>query len=493
MISKIRKALVLAPHPDDELNIAGQVMPRLVAAGVDCYICFSTNGDYAAWQAPTRHAEALESARRMGIPASHVLFLGYGDVLCGPHVYTDGGPEVVVSHSGHVRAYVPGGKPFSETICGEASLYTREAFIGDIRTVVEYLLADLVICVDYDSHPDHKALSLGFERAMAEILDEGRGYRPVVLKKFAYASSWKGPEDYWSFSPSAKPDAIADGYPYELPNPTYSWDERLRVAPDPSTLTPSLRRNALFKAARAHRTQLAWAEAQRICNGDVIYWLRRTDNLLREGRISATSGDVSAIDGFSRFEVGDISLGFSCGHFLEKGWRPEEDDETGALSVDFADARMLAEARITASPSSGDLPDFVSVAIDGRPLEAYRIGLTCCYGLSGLNIACEKFEVRLGRRGGFAIEAIELYGDSTCDCELLESLETVLPLFEEPASREQVIAPPFARARLSILHAHAFLARHRVRVERGIRKLAYTRLAAACKDHAASKERTDTT
>ena len=490
MIMKIKKVLVLAPHPDDELNIAGQVIPRLVSSGVDCYLCFSTNGDYDAWQAPTRHAEALESARRMGLPASQVLFLGYGDTLRGPHVYIDGARGTIESHSGHSKCYVPGGKPFSEIIRGEASPYARDAFIGDIKAVVEHVLADLVICVDYDSHSDHKALSLGFEHAMAQILCERRDYRPIVLKKFAYASSWSGPEDYWSFSPSAKPDAVAADYPYELPNPTYAWDERLRIAPDPSTLTPSLRRNALFRAACAHRSQRAWARSQRICNSDVVYWLRRTDNMLYEGRVSSTSGDTSGIDGFRRFEVGDIGRGFSCGKFLARGWRPKENDEAKALLVDFAYARRLAEVRITVAPSFGDLPDSVCVVIDGRSLDACRIGLTCCYGLFGLDGTCKRFELRLDGCGDLTIEAIELYEDQTCDCELLSSLVKVLPLFEEHLLDGQVIAPiPFARTRLSILHARAFVARVQVRIEKGIRKLAYMKATAAGGSQSPLKEK----
>ena len=478
MICGIEKALVFAPHPDDELNIAGQLIPSLVALGVDCRICFSTNGDFAPWDASTRHKEALKSAARLGLGQSQVFFLGYGDAFRGPHVYVEGDKMVVKSHAGHMRAYVPEGLPFSDNAGGVASPYTREAFIADIKAVVEHLIPDLIICVDYDSHPDHKALSLGFEHAMAQILSEKRSYRPVVLKKFAYASSWKGPEDYWDYAPSVKPDFIAVAYPYELPNPTYSWEERLRLAPDPSTLSTSLRANALYKAACAHKTQLAWAEVVRICNSDVVYWLRRSDNLLNEGHVSATSGDFSGIDGFTRFEVANVDSGFNVGQFLAKGWKPEDGDVARTLSVEFPDKRQLEEVRIVVSPSCDAVPDSLDILIDGRSVKATRNGLTCCYGLTGLGGVCKRIEIRLRKDIDLSVEAIELYGTPTGDCMLLKRLKTVLSLADD-VSMEDKPTPlfPSPRFRLSAMHAHVFIARYLVRLRRRIRKLAYIRNA----------------
>ena len=39
------KVLVLAPHQDDEINIAGNTIVNLVNCGADVKVCFSTNGD----------------------------------------------------------------------------------------------------------------------------------------------------------------------------------------------------------------------------------------------------------------------------------------------------------------------------------------------------------------------------------------------------------------------------------------------------------------
>ena len=485
MNARIENALVLAPHPDDELNIAGQLIPRLVASDVDCHICFSTNGDYSPWEASTRHGEALEAAARLGLGEDQVIFLGYGDGFHGPHIYIEGAGKVVESHAGHVRAYVPDGEPFSQRAGREASPYDRASFISDIKGVLEFLLPDLILCVDYDSHPDHKALSQGFERAMSQVLVENRAYKPIVLKKFAYASSWKGPEDYWDFAPCKIPATVAEEYPFALPNPTYSWEERLRLEPDPSTVTSSLRRNALFKAARAHKTQLAWVEAARICNSDVVCWLRRTDNLLLEGRVAASSGDFSGVDGFSRFEVRDVGLGFSIDQFQQKGWMPEEGDEARWLSIEFPVKRALEEGRITVFPACAAPPGSVSVRIDGCSLAAQRIASTCCYGFVNSSRMCQRFEIILGPCDDFAVEAVELYECSAVKSEFMERLNAVLPgvddSFPRGARGRTVLFP---RIRTWMLHVHAFLSRCLVRIERRLRKSAYMKNVSSDETHA---------
>ena len=41
-----KRVLVLVPHADDEVNAAGAILPAFAAMGADCYICYSTNGDF---------------------------------------------------------------------------------------------------------------------------------------------------------------------------------------------------------------------------------------------------------------------------------------------------------------------------------------------------------------------------------------------------------------------------------------------------------------
>lgn len=71
-----QKVLVIIPHEDDEINVAGSVMYSYVQKGADVYCAFTTNGDYSFW-ARTRMHEAWRSLQTLGV--QHVVFLGYGD------------------------------------------------------------------------------------------------------------------------------------------------------------------------------------------------------------------------------------------------------------------------------------------------------------------------------------------------------------------------------------------------------------------------------
>lgn len=476
MKTQVEKALVLAPHPDDEINIAGQVIPSLITSGIECWICFSTNGDYNPWDAKVRHFEALKAASRLGVPASHVIFLGYGDNLDSPHIYIEGANQVIVSKAGHYSTYVPRGMSFSEAKNGVPSPYTRAAFIGDIASVIESIFPGLVICVDYDSHSDHKALSLAFEHAMASILSANQDYRPIVLKKFAYTAAWRGPEDYWDFLPSEPPQEIADSWPFELPNPTYSWDERLCLKPDARTLTPSLRHNLLFRAAKAHKSQLAWANTIKICNSDVVYWLRRTDNLVFDARLSASSGTWDCIDGFSRFEVSNVNVGFSVEQFKQCGWRPDPNDNKRLLEVAFSKQQKVAEIKVVVSPLCDSFPQWINVMLDDtKPVHLNHIAGTCVYYACFEAIDCVNlaFEAPLERGG--TIEAVEIYDSPTNSCLLTSRLFTVLPKVaaKDGCSRES----RFVFARKSMLAFHRRISALVERILRRLRKEAYRRLS----------------
>ena len=71
------KALVLAPHPDDEINIAGSTIINLIRAGVEVFVAYSTNGDFNV-PADIRAAEAVKALSILGVERDHIIWLGYG-------------------------------------------------------------------------------------------------------------------------------------------------------------------------------------------------------------------------------------------------------------------------------------------------------------------------------------------------------------------------------------------------------------------------------
>ena len=62
---KHETCLIVVPHPDDELNVAGQLIPSLVKRGWKLRVLFATNGDYVARQGTVRMREALAALSSM--------------------------------------------------------------------------------------------------------------------------------------------------------------------------------------------------------------------------------------------------------------------------------------------------------------------------------------------------------------------------------------------------------------------------------------------
>ena len=41
----MKRLLVIAPHPDDEINLAGQFIIRCIKLKMDIFVVYTTNGD----------------------------------------------------------------------------------------------------------------------------------------------------------------------------------------------------------------------------------------------------------------------------------------------------------------------------------------------------------------------------------------------------------------------------------------------------------------
>lgn len=164
-----KKCLVLVPHPDDEINIAGSLFELLKQNNIITYVAMLSYGDYFPAMASVRVKEALTAKKILGYDT--LFLLGYGDDYENVHIYDAEGCREVKSHSGHSETFdVSGLKTYHRQKAGVQCRYTRVNLKNDIKSLLIDLKADMVLCVDVDNHPDHKALSLLFDEVMGEIL-----------------------------------------------------------------------------------------------------------------------------------------------------------------------------------------------------------------------------------------------------------------------------------------------------------------------------------
>ena len=78
-MEKKRKVLIIAPHPDDEINLAGQMLVHFQKQNLESYVMYTTNGDAEKKINNKRIYEALEACKVLGVGNSYVFFLGYAN------------------------------------------------------------------------------------------------------------------------------------------------------------------------------------------------------------------------------------------------------------------------------------------------------------------------------------------------------------------------------------------------------------------------------
>lgn len=68
------KLLVIVPHQDDEINVAGSTIIGSIEEGLDVSLAFMTNGDWE-YDVPLRNNEAIDAAKILGLSSKNIYFL----------------------------------------------------------------------------------------------------------------------------------------------------------------------------------------------------------------------------------------------------------------------------------------------------------------------------------------------------------------------------------------------------------------------------------
>lgn len=304
---KNKKVMVIVPHEDDDLLISGQVLPPMYKNGADVRVVFATNGDKRV-SAYTRQSEACNALEKLGIPREKVIFLGYPD---GTQLYV--GKKAFSFSSGWDHTYAGKGfKDYHFDRFGTHAKYTAENMVDDIESVVLEYRPDYILAIDFDTHTDHRGVSISFEKAMERILKKESGYTSKVLKCFGYSLAWKSKPDFYALNikSTVMQDREKNNDPsYETDVPQYRWNNRIRLPIDKKSLSHSILRCSEYKALSEHLSQYAYCYSERIINGDSVYWNRRTDSLTYNADISVSSGDASLLNDFRLIGVGNRTAG----------------------------------------------------------------------------------------------------------------------------------------------------------------------------------------
>ena len=351
------RVLVLAPHPDDEINVAGNMILTLAAAKAEIFVAYSTNGDFEQ-SADIRANEAVDALKILGVPREKIIFLGYGDTYNGkgkPHVFNATKPTT--SPAGYSETYAAENfVDYAKKTFGRHSSYTRKNFKRDLKSLLLELRANIIFCVDFDSHSDHRALSILFEEVMGEILAECSDYRPEVYKKFAYATAFTAAPDFYApnLPATCKPKlGETDTYDFDIiDRANYIWSNRVRFPVAENCRKTLLKDNPVADAVFAHKSQRNEWNALRILNSDEVFFERRTDSQTFCAKISATSGDSSKVHDFKLIDTTNID---ACPAELGNNlWQPAQNDNQRKIFFDWNDAAQVSRIVIYGNPLDDD-------------------------------------------------------------------------------------------------------------------------------------------
>lgn len=338
---KLQTALIIVPHPDDEINVAGQLIVTLSKLKVRTYVMYTTNGDANLKVGNKRLREAVNALSVLDIPRENIIFLGYAnDWKDLQHIYNAPPDKEVVSRCGKTETNgLDGYEEYIFQRNGIHHKFTRNNLKYDMKHVIQEVKADLLVCNDFDCHPDHRATSLLFDEIIGELLKEDKDYRPIILKKFAYDSIWFGEKDYYKYPMGrTKQPAIkyyGNGF-HELAAPQYHWSDRISFETDPKTRTKYIRKNILYHSAMQHKSTIAWYQMLRVINADMVYWWRPVDNVMFEAKIMVTSGDKKYLNDFMYFDSADVmNENEPISDNSRYAWIPDEKDKVKKIAINF--------------------------------------------------------------------------------------------------------------------------------------------------------------
>ena len=293
-----KKVLVIVPHMDDEINVAGSMIHNLSVMGCKISVLYTTNGN-GGNQGEIRIREAKEAL----------------------NILTKSNIEVSVCN------FVDQPRGNKEHILSKNSAQIENR----MEEMILSLQPDIIICVDLDEHPDHMRTSICFEKAMGRVLRANYNYTPIIYKGFAYKTA------YFSY------DDIKQGtYPNletrckgRLDNPTYLYKERVRfpVLKECSCVENNLNNNIIAKALASHKTQNAISHAGRIINSDIVFFERRTDNLLYGAKVTVSSGNKNYLNDFMTVDVENVMQ--KKRKYTDYLWQPEHGDIDRYVCIEF--------------------------------------------------------------------------------------------------------------------------------------------------------------
>lgn len=351
-----KNILILAPHQDDEMLMAGGIIKRAVDAGDNVKVLLATNGDYnGQGSGQGRIVESINALNALGLTKDNIMFLGYADTggLGGTQTYWDSflyklytaeDDTVFTSRFGNQYSY---GNPdikqdYRFELTGEHSLYTRANFVNDLKdAIINSNATDIYVPSRYDMHFDHAYLDLFAIEAIQSIKRDNPSYNPTLHESIIHSCAGDGNWPVWN---SDEAGIQAHKMPQGLEDLTMlQWSERENVNVPYSMRQTPFSFNLKDQALRLYTSQY-YGYIGSFAKVNEIFWTRDFTSFAMNAVVTASSemsntdrkldqSAVKAIDGVLDGEAGGLPYGHM--RFAHAEWVTNQETAGAWINLDF--------------------------------------------------------------------------------------------------------------------------------------------------------------
>ena len=340
-----KKVLLIVPHQDDEINVLGGIFEEFIKYGSTVHIVYAiTNGTIQGF----RYTEALNLCKHIGIPDSNVTFLGYGFI----HSKKANIPTVTKGTQ-NVPAYK------------EGQALTREKMVNDLKEIILLQKPDIIFGSDYDYHEEHHLVTIAIDEALGKVLKSKSKYRPMVMKSYAYRTTWESYPDYYK-------NNIRSTLYKKATVETYPWEERLRLPIAAHLLNRSLLRSDIFRQYKTFKSQRAAMRAINF-NADKVAWQRRSDSLLLQATIQVSSGKGSKLNDFLLYDKSETFMLNRDSFPTEGAWIPEETDKEKKVTFTLANPSRIEYLLLYQNTWNSNVVEKVSISFNNEKPTQYSL------------------------------------------------------------------------------------------------------------------------
>jgi LmbE family N-acetylglucosaminyl deacetylase len=223
--------LVIAPHPDDEVLMAGGLMAQTIARGGAVTVVLVTNGDATCERdAAVREGESVAALTSLGV--TEVRFLGFPDgalKLLGPaplapraHRWPDGTCGALdETWADGRRGFMD--EPRKRT--GRSSKWTAQALEDELTIVLTELAPrEVVVPHGIDDHADHAMTYTFFRRAL-----DRSSTAPSTIRRAVVHAGPTWPQEGVAFRPARPMPPLPEPLAGYLPTDRLLIDARAKL------------------------------------------------------------------------------------------------------------------------------------------------------------------------------------------------------------------------------------------------------------------------